>query len=195
MSENNHVNTAEVTVYLQEFSNGNKDALDKLYPLVYNELQKGAHRIKKQFYNLDTMNTTAIVHEAYLKLIQAGAADLKNRAHFFYISARAMRQILINASLRKQTLKRGSNPKVMHLDDLQEGIMLSDQTTEDLLLLNDALQKLELQDERQAAIVECRFFGGMTIEETALALNISPATVKRSWSYAKAWLYVELNEQ
>lgn len=195
MSENNHLNTAEVTVYLKEFSNGNKDALDKLYPLVYQELQKGAHRIKKQFYNLDTLNTTAIVHEAYLKLIQAGSADLKSRAHFFYISARAMRQILINASLRKQTLKRGSNPKILHLDDLQEGLMLSDQTTEDLLLLNDALKKLELQDERQAAIVECRFFGGMTIEETAIALNISPATVKRSWSYAKAWLYVELNEQ
>ncbi len=195
MSGSNQAYTSEVTLYLQEFSNGNKDALDKLYPLVYSELQKGAHRLKKQFFNLDTLNTTAIVHEAYLKLIQSSGADLKNRAHFFYISARAMRQILINASLRKKTLKRGSNPKVIHLDDLQEGLVLSDRTTEDLLLLNDALKKLELQDERQAAIVECRFFGGMTVDETAIVLNISPATVKRSWSYAKAWLYVELSEQ
>lgn len=195
MSGSNQAYTSEVTLYLQEFSNGNKDALDKLYPLVYSELQKGAHRLKKQFFNLDTLNTTAIVHEAYLKLIQSSGANLKNRAHFFYISARAMRQILINASLRKKTLKRGSNAKVVHLDDLQEGLVLSDRTTEDLLLLNDALKKLELQDERQAAIVECRFFGGMTVDETAIALNISPATVKRSWSYAKAWLYVELSEQ
>ncbi|TVQ90361.1 MAG: sigma-70 family RNA polymerase sigma factor [Bacteroidetes bacterium] len=195
MSEKNQISPSEITLYLEELSKGNKEALDKLYPLVYKELQRGAHRIKKQFYNLDTLNTTALVHETYLKLLQSGATDLKNRAHFFYISARAMRQILINASLRKRTVKRGDNQKLLHLDELEERLVLSDRTSEDLLLLNDALKKLELQDERQAAIVECRFFGGMTIEETAIALNISPATVKRSWSYAKAWLYVQLNEQ
>lgn len=195
MSEKNQISPSEITLYLEELSKGNKEALDKLYPLVYKELQSGAHRLKKQFYNLDTLNTTALVHETYLKLLQSGATDLKSRAHFFYISARAMRQILINASLRKRTLKRGDNQKLLDLDELEERLVLSDRTSEDLLLLNDALKKLELQDERQAAIVECRFFGGMTIEETAIVLNISPATVKRSWSYAKAWLYVQLNEQ
>ena len=195
MSEKNQISPSEITLYLEELSKGNKEALDKLYPLVYKELQRGAHRLKKQFFNLDTLNTTALVHETYLKLLQSGTTDLKNRAHFFYISARAMRQILINASLRKRTLKRGDNQKLLDLDELEERLVLSDRTSEDLLLLNDALKKLELQDERQAAIVECRFFGGMTIEETAIALNISPATVKRSWSYAKAWLYVQLNEQ
>ena len=195
MSEKNQISPSEITLYLEELSKGNKEALDKLYPLVYKELQRGAHRLKKQFFNLDTLNTTALVHETYLKLLQSGTTDLKNRAHFFYISARAMRQILINASLRKRTLKRGDNQKLLDLDELEERLVLSDRTSEDLLLLNDALKKLELQDERQAAIVECRFFGGMTIEETAIVLNISPATVKRSWSYAKAWLYVQLNEQ
>lgn len=195
MTHYNPVSVAEVTLFLEEFSRGNKKALDKLFPIVYEELQRGAHKLKQQFFNLDTFNTTAIVHETYLKLIQAGSVDVKSRAHFFHIAARAMRQILINASLRKQALKRGVNPKPLPVDELDNKLELSDRTAEDLLLLNDALKKLEIQDERQAQIVECRFFGGMTIEETALALNISPATVKRSWNLAKSWLYVVLSEQ
>ncbi len=195
MTQNQSVSSSEITTYLHEFSNGNKNALDALFPIVYDELQKGAHHLRKQFFNLDTFNTTAIVHEAYLKLIQAGTFDVKSRSHFFFIAAKAMRQILINASLRKQTLKRGENPTKVEMKDIDNNIQLSDQTAEDLLMLNDALKKLELQDERQAQIVECRFFGGMTIEETAIALDISPATVKRSWNMAKAWLYIELNEQ
>ncbi len=195
MTHHSTVSVAEVTLFLEEFSRGNKKALDKLFPIVYDELQRGAHKMKQQFFNLDTFNTTAIVHETYLKLIHAGSVDVKSRSHFFHIAARAMRQILINASLRKQALKRGVNPRPLPVDELDNKLELSDRTAEDLLLLNDALKKLEIQDERQAQIVECRFFGGMTIEETALALNISPATVKRSWNLAKSWLYVVLSEQ
>ena len=195
MTSGNSIPPADVTLYLKEFSKGNKQALDKLFPLVYNELQSGAHYLRQQFFNLDTFNTTAIVHEAYLKLMQSSTSDITNRAHFFYIASMAMRQILINASLRKRALKRGENPRKIDLSDLENDLDVSDKTAEDLLLLNDALKKLEMQDDRQAKIVECRFFGGMSIEETAIALNISPSTVKRSWNLAKAWLYIELNEQ
>ncbi len=195
MLADNSIPPADVTLYLKEFSQGNKQALDKLFPLVYNELQNGAHYLRQQFFNLDTFNTTAIVHEAYLKLMQSSASDIASRSHFFYIASMAMRQILINASLRKRALKRGENPRKIDLSDVENDLDVSDKTAEDLLLLNDALKKLEMQDERQAKIVECRFFGGMSIEETAIALNVSPSTVKRSWNLAKAWLFVELNEQ
>lgn len=195
MDPNTPMTSEEITYYLQEYENGNKSALDRLFPLIYNELRKGARQLRFQFFNLDTMNTTALVHEAYIKLLQSGKTDFKNRAHFFFIASRAMRQILVNASLKKRALKRGGDQHDLPIDELNDRFELSDKTAEDLLLLNDALKKLEIQDERQANIVECRFFGGMTIEETATTLNISPASVKRSWSMAKAWLYIELNEQ
>lgn len=191
----NFLSPEDVTIILQEVGKGNKRAIDQLFPMVYKELQKGAHHLRKQFFNLDTFNTTAIVHEAYLKLMQAGTSNLENRSHFFHVASMAMRQILINASLRKRAIKRGENPQKVDIESIDNKLEMSDQTAEDLLLLNDALKKLELQDERQAQIVECRFFGGMSIEETAIALNISPSTVKRSWNLAKAWLYVELSEQ
>lgn len=190
----NPLSPEDVTLYLHEFSQGNKDALEKLFPVVYNELQKGAHNLRQQFFNLETFNTTAIVHEAYLKLMQSGVANVQSRAHFFYIASMAMRQILINASMRKRAAKRGENPELISLDLVDNRLDVSDKTAEELLDLNDALKKLEMKDERQAKIVECRFFGGMSIEETALALNISPSSVKRSWNLAKAWLYLELKE-
>jgi len=195
MIAGNSISPSEITLHLKEFSQGNKQALDKLFPLVYSELQNGAHYIRQQFFNLDTFNTTDIVHEAYLKLLQTGSSDINSRSHFFYIASMAMRQILINASIRKRAIKRGENPEKLNLSDVENDMIVSDKTAEDLLMLNDALKKLEIQDERQAKIVECRFFGGMSIEETAVALNISSSSVKRSWNLAKAWLYVELNEQ
>ncbi|MFN2395670.1 MAG: ECF-type sigma factor, partial [Bacteroidales bacterium] len=144
---------------------------------------------------LDTYNTTAIVHETYLKLMHSSSSTIETRSHFLYVASIAMRQILLNASMRKRAQKRGENPRRLELDEIENNLDVSHQTAEDLLLLNDALKKLEIQDERQAKIVECRFFGGMSVEETAVALNISPSTVKRSWNLARAWLYVELNEQ
>ena len=196
MGSHQAISPEEVTYYLEAFENGDKNALDKLYPVIYTELRKNARHLRFQFYNLDTMNTTALVHEAYLKLMQtAGKGDFKNRAHFFFVASRAMRQILVNASLKKRTLKRGGDQQPVPVEQVEERLELSEQTAEELLLLEDALKKLEIQDKRQASIVECRFFGGMSIEETAASLDISPATVKRSWTMAKAWLYNELNEQ
>lgn len=195
MGSQHDISPSEVTYYLEAFDNGDKNALDKLFPVIYKELRKNARHLRFQFYNMDTMNTTALVHEAYLKLMQAGKGDFKNRAHFFFVASRAMRQILVNASLKKRTLKRGGDQQPVPVEQVEERLELSDKTAEDLLLLDDALKKLEMQDKRQAHIVECRFFGGMSIEETAASLDISPATVKRSWTMAKAWLYNELNEQ
>jgi RNA polymerase sigma factor (TIGR02999 family) len=183
----------EITFFLEEFSRGNKKALDNLLPLVYEELCKNAHNLRFRFYNLDTLNTTAIVHETYLKLIRSGSVSFKSRAHFYFVAAKAMRQILVNASLRKRTLRKGGNEKTISLDVAGHDIQLSDQTSEELLVVNEALEKLENQNGRQARIVECRFFGGMSVEETASALDISPATVKRSWNTARTWLYTYMN--
>lgn len=195
MNTSNYPKQADVTFYLREFSEGNKDALDKLFPIIYRELQSRAHLMRNQFFNLETYNTTAIVHETYLKLMHSSSLAIETRSHFLYVASMAMRQILLNASIRKRALKRGENPVRMDLDEIENNIDLSHKTAEDLLLLNDALKKLEMMDERQAHIVECRFFGGMSIEETAIALHLSPSTVKRSWNLAKAWLYTELIEQ
>ncbi|MFW5821528.1 MAG: ECF-type sigma factor, partial [Bacteroidota bacterium] len=118
----------------------------------------------------------------------------KSRSHFYYVASRAMRQILVNASLRKRTIKRGGTEKQLSLDDIKNSIQLSDHTAEEMLQINDALKKLESENRRQARIVECRFFGGMSVEETASALDISPATVKRSWNLAKTWLYTHIHQ-
>jgi RNA polymerase sigma factor (TIGR02999 family) len=184
----------EITLYLEEFGRGNKNALDNLLPLVYEELCRNAHNLRFRFYNLDTLNTTAIVHETYLKLIRSGSLSFKSRAHFYFVASKAMRQILVNASLRKRALKNGGDEKTISLDDAGlPDIQLSEQTSEELLVVNEALEKLENQNNRHARIVECRFFGGMSVEETASALDISPATVKRSWNTARTWLYTYMN--
>lgn len=195
MKTSNYPEQEDVTLYLKDFSEGNKLALDKLFPIIYRELLSRAHLMRNQFFNLETYNTTDIVHETYLKLMHSSSSNIETRSHFMYVASIAMRQILLNASMRKRAQKRGENPMKLELDEVENNLDVSHKTAEDLLLLNDALKKLEIQDERQAKIVECRFFGGMSIEETAVALNISPSTVKRSWNLARAWLYVELNEQ
>lgn len=194
MPDNNAVKEKDITVYLEEFSKGNKKAFNKLFPVVYRELRRNAHSLRFRFFDMETLNTTAIVHETYLKLLKSGSGNFKNRSHFYYIAAKAMRQILVNASLRKRSLRRGGDEKPLSLEEIKDYVQLSDQTSEELLLVNEALEKLEVRSDRQARIVECRFFGGMSIEETASALDISPATVKRSWNVAKTWLYTELNE-
>ncbi len=192
MVEKTKVSDKEIKNYLEEFSKGNKKAFDKLFPLVYRELRKNAHKLRFRFFDLETLNTTALVHETYLKIIRSGSVDFKSRTHFYFVASRAMRQILVNASLKKRTLSRGGNEKPRSLDEIKNFIQLSDQTSEELLLVNDALKKLENENNRQARIVECRFFGGMSVEETAVALDISPATVKRSWNVARTWLYNNL---
>ena len=165
-------------------------ALDDMVPLVYAELRQIAHR---QLYSErpdHTLNTTALVHEAYLKLSGLDRMQWKSRAHFFAIAAQAMRYILVNYAVRRTAAKRGGNQVVLPLDEAGQ---IAADSVEDLLALHEALKRLEALGERPCRVVECRFFGGMTVEETAEALDISPATVKRDWQAARAWLNRELS--
>lgn len=178
MSEN-------VTQLLKDWSDGRREALDELLPLVYEELRRLAHNYLRRERSEHTLQTTALVHEAYLKLIDQHSIDWKNRAQFFALSAQAMRRILLDNARRHVAAKRGKGEKIS-LDDAGE--IPTDQN-ESLIELDLALQELEKFDEKQAKIVELRYFGGMTIEETAEVLKISPATVKREWQMARAWLF------
>ena len=179
--------TGEVTRLLQDCSQGNREALDKLLPLVYNELRRLAHSYLSHERPDLTLQTTALVHEAYLKLIDQHSVNWENRAQFFAISAQAMRRILLDNARRHTAAKRGSGGQKISLDDV--ATLSGDAANESLIALDLALQKLERIDEAQSKIVELRYFGGLTIEETAAVLKISPSSVQREWTVARAWLY------
>ena len=179
--------TGEVTRLLQDCSQGNREALDKLLPLVYNELRRLAHSYLSHERPDLTLQTTALVHEAYLKLIDQHSVNWENRAQFFAISAQAMRRILLDNARRHTAAKRGSGGQKISLDDV--ATLSVDSANESLIALDLALQKLETIDAAQSEIVELRYFGGLTIEETAAVLNISPSSVQREWTVARAWLY------
>lgn len=176
---------SDVTQLLQQWQTGNEAAMEQLMPLVYEELRRLAHGHLQRERADHTLNTTALVHEAYLNLV--GQADLawQNRAHFFGIASRVMRRVLIWYARRRNTDKRGGGQRNVELD---EAAGFSENRLEELLALDQALQKLEALDERLCRVVECRYFGGLNVKETAEALNISPATVKRDWQTARAWL-------
>ena len=176
---------SEITRLLDDYANGNREVLDELLPLVYNELRRLAHTYLNRERGGMTLQTTALVHEAYMKLIGQHSVDFRNRAQFFALSAQAMRRILIDNARLHKAQKRGSGEKVS-LEDVAE---ISGQVNERLIELDLALQELEEFDSAQAKIVELRYFGGLTIEETAEVMNVSPATVKREWTMARAWLY------
>ncbi|HET8653953.1 MAG TPA: sigma-70 family RNA polymerase sigma factor [Longimicrobiaceae bacterium] len=180
----------EVTQLLAELTHGGRDAVDRLYPLVYAELQRVAHRQLAGERPDHTLATTELVHEAYLKLVGLERIEWRNRAHFFAVAARAMRRILVDYAVSRGAQKRGGGGQRVALDAVE---LVADERGEDLLALDDALVRLEAIQERCARVVECRFFGGMSIEETAEALDVSPATVKRDWTVARAWLYRELS--
>jgi RNA polymerase sigma factor (TIGR02999 family) len=177
----------EVTRLLQDWSNGHREALDQLLPLVYDELRRLAHSYLTRERPDHTLQTTALVHEAYLRLIDQRSVNWQNHGQFFAISAQAMRRILIDSARRRTSVKRGSGgPKI----SLDEAASISDEAAnESLLALDLALKELETVDAEQSRIVELRYFGGLTIEETAEVLKSSPATVKREWTMARAWLY------
>ena len=179
--------TGEVTRLLQDCSEGNRDALDKLLPLVYNELRRLAHSYLSHERPDHTLQTTALVHEAYLKLIDQRSVNWQNRAQFFAISAQAMRRILLDNARRHTAAKRGSGGQKISLDEV--ATLSGDSANESLIALDLALQKLETIDEAQSKIVELRYFGGLTIEETAEVLKISPSSIQREWTVARAWLY------
>jgi len=179
--------TGEVTRLLQDCSQGNREALDKLLPLVYNELRRLAHSYLSHERPDLTLQTTALVHEAYLKLIDQHSVNWENRAQFFAISAQAMRRILLDNARRHTAAKRGSGGQKISLDDV--ATLSVDSANESLIALDLALRKLETIDDAQSKIVELRYFGGLTIEETAAVLKISPSSVQREWTLARAWLY------
>lgn len=188
--------TATVTVLLEGVRQGDPAAPGQLFTLVYDKLREIARGQRRRQPSTDTLNTTALVHEAFLKLFGTGLRDFKDRAHFMAVAATAMRQILIGHARRNIAQKRGSGQSPVSLGEIESALWneagFDAPTADALLALDRALERLQLQSERQSRIVECRFFGGMSIEETAEALGISSATVKRDWSMAQAWLHREM---
>jgi RNA polymerase sigma-70 factor, ECF subfamily len=180
----------EITEMLKACSGGNREAMDKLVPLVYRELHRQAHLYLNRERSNHTLQTTALVHEAYLRLIEQRFVDWQNRAHFFGMAANMMRRILVNYANHAHRLKRGGSDENLPLEEAL--CVASEDRDVDLLALDRALNELATLDERQAQIVELRYFSGLSIEETAEVLKISPATVKRDWNMAKAWLRSEL---
>jgi RNA polymerase sigma factor (TIGR02999 family) len=182
---------ADVSQLLQAWSAGDRSALARLTPLVYEELRQIARKHMAREEPNHTLQATALVNEAYFRLVDSTRMQWRDRAHFFAMSSRLMRRILIDYS-RRRNAKRGANLQRVSLDD---GAMLDAGLSEDFIELDNALRKLEALDERKARIVEMRFFGGLTVEETSDALGIAPITVIREWNFAKAWLYRELSNQ
>jgi RNA polymerase sigma factor (TIGR02999 family) len=180
----------DVTALLAAYSRGQSKALDQLLPLVYDELRRLAHRRRYQWREEPAPGTTSLVHEAYLNLVDHSRCQWQDRRHFFYFASVAMRNILIDNARRYRRLKRSGDAEPL---ERHEPRLVSQARSEELLALDDALTRLQQADERLAHIVECRFFGGLSIEETAEALSLSPATVKRGWITARSWLYKELN--
>jgi len=182
----------DVTQMLAELSAGRTGALDELLPVVYRELHNlAAHYLKNERTD-HTLQATALVHEAYLKLIDQREARWQNRAHFFAVAAQLMRRILVDYARTRLTAKRGGDWQRLSLDEVSG---LAEQKTVDLIALDDALNALAALDERQSRIVELRYFGGLSIEETAEVTDLSPATVKREWNTAKAFLRHHLTRQ
>jgi RNA polymerase sigma factor (TIGR02999 family) len=179
----------DVTQLLIKWSNGDKAALDKLMPLIQEELRRLAHHYMSREHPGHTLQTTALVNEAYLRLVNRKDVQWQNRTHFFAIAATLMRSILVDHARSHAYAKRGGGA---HKTELDEAMVVSQERAAEVVALDDALKELATFDLKQSRIVELRFFGGLTIEETAEVLHLSPATIKREWSTAKAWLYHEL---
>jgi RNA polymerase sigma factor (TIGR02999 family) len=179
----------EVTQLLRAWSEGDQQALEKLTPLVYAELHRRAHWQMAHERSGQTLQTTALVNEIYLQLIDLRGVSWRDRAHFFALSSRLIRRVLIDAARAKAAHKRGGGSPHVELD---ENLLVSHEPRADVIALDDALIALAAIDERKSQVVELRFFGGLGIEETAEVLKVSPETVKRDWKLAKAWLRREL---
>jgi RNA polymerase sigma factor (TIGR02999 family) len=166
-------------------------SMEQMFLLVYNELHQLAARNLRRERDGHTLSTTALVHEAWLELNKLNRIQWQNRAHFLAIAAQAMRRILIDYAVARKRQKRGGGQTIVSLED-RDALAVARERGDELVALEEALARLQAVNERQARVVECRFFGGMTVEETAEALNVSPATVKREWTLARAWLNREL---
>ena len=179
-----------VASLLEAAREGDAAALDQVFSIVYGELHQMAHSQRRRWEGDYTLDTSALVHEAYLKLVDQTGAQWNNRGHFMAVAAKAMRHILVNYAERRRAAKRGGDMQRVSLDDSNP---VSEEVAEEVLALHEALERLSGISERQAQVVEARFFAGLPIEETAAALDISPATVKRDWRLASAWLHREMN--
>ena len=182
----------EVTQLLVDWGKGDAQALDQLMPLVYNELHRLARRYMRHERPDHTLQATSLVNEAYLRLIDVNRVEWRNRAHFLALAAQMMRRILVESARSRQRQKRGGGAVHVSLDDVHELPALKEH---DLVALNDALSGLATFDARMSQVVELRFFGGLTVDETAHVLNVSPETVNRDWKTAKAWLLREVKRR
>ena len=182
--------TSDVTRLLRAWGGGNKEALDHLTPLVYPELHRMAGRLMAAQRLNHTLQTTALINEVYLRLVDVQQASWQDRAHFFALCALAMRQILVDYARRRGSAKRGGGQVTI---ELEEGLGHGSTPEVKLLELDDALNRLATLDPRKSQVIELRFFGGLSVGETAEALKISPETVHRDWKFARAWLYGELS--
>lgn len=180
---------SDVSVLLKAVEEGDRDAMDELFSLVYAELRSLAKGQRARWDGDYTLNTTGLVHEAYLKLVDQTRASYTDRSHFLAVATRAMRHVLVNYAERRKTQKRGGDQTRVDLDQANP---VSPEVAEEVIALHEALKRLGEVDERQAKVVETRFFGGFNVEETADLLAISPATVKRDWAVASAWLHREI---
>ena len=182
--------THEITELLQAWNRGDNQALDKLTPLVYDELYRAARRCLSRARRGDTLQTTALINELYVKMVDLRRVNWQNRAHFFALCARVMRQILTDAFRSGQYQKRGGGAERVPLDT---SAVVSPEVRRDVLAIDEALSRLAAVDERKSQVVELRFFGGLSVKETADVLKVSPDTVMRDWKLAKAWLLGELS--
>lgn len=177
---------------LHEWSDGKREALDALMPLVYNELRRQAAGYLRRERRDHTLQTTALINEAYLKLIDQRDVRWQNRAHFFAIAAQSMRRILVDYARTRHAEKRGGDTVKLPLEEA--GQLRADEKTVDLMALDEALTRLAEIDEEKARIIELRYFSGLSVVETAEVLNVSPKKIERYWTVARAWLYRELKQ-
>ncbi|WP_348260611.1 sigma-70 family RNA polymerase sigma factor [Telmatobacter sp. DSM 110680] len=182
--------TSETTQLLRAWADGDRGALEQLTPRVYRTLRRIAGYQMQQERAGDSMQATALVHEAYLELIDVTNVNWQHRAHFFAVSAQIMRHILLDRARRRVAAKRGGTAERVNLDELPD---LSGDRARELIALEDALNALSEKDSRKARVVELRFFGGLSVEETAEVLEVSPETVMRDWKFARSWLQAELS--
>jgi len=175
-----------VTHLLEKWNHGDREALDKLMPLIYEELRKMAKRYMSQQNPGHTLQTTALIHEAYLRMVKQKEKHFQNRAHFFGVAAQAMRHILVDYARTRHTAKRGGGVRPV---SLEEAALVTPERAGELVAFDEALKELEELSQRQSRVVELRYFGGLSVEETATVLKVSPETVMRDWIMAKTWLH------
>jgi RNA polymerase sigma factor (TIGR02999 family) len=179
-----------VTLLLERWHHGDSEALEKLMPLIYEELRKMARRYMRQQNPGHTLQTTALIHEAYLRMVKQKEKRFQNRAHFFGVAAQAMRHILVDYARARTSSKRGGGARPI---SLEEAALVTEERAGELVAFDDALKELERLSKRQSQVVELRYFGGLSVEETAAVLSVSPETVMRDWSMAKTWLHRALS--